>query len=72
MGNDRAYVACETYPAYSDHVRDIAFAPINLGGHVHKPLTLCGREAAWDTRIPVTSVACPKCKAAIAAAMNTP
>ncbi len=60
-----SFVACETYPAYSDHVRAIGDVPINLGGHVVKPRSLCGREIAWDTRVPVTTVGCAKCKAAL-------
>ena len=61
-------VACETYPGYSHHVRVIGDVPINLGGHVVKPRSLCGREVAWDTQVPVASVECPKCRAMLKAA----
>ena len=36
-------VAGETYPHYSYHLREVCDTPINLGGHVAKPLSLYGR-----------------------------
>ena len=47
------FVACETYPTYRHHLREIGDTPIHLGGHVIKPLSLCRRQVAWDTQIPV-------------------
>lgn len=57
-------VVGETYPAYSYHLREIGDVPVNLGGHVRKPLSLCGREIAWDTQIPVAGFDdCKRCVA---------
>lgn len=60
------YVVSETYPGYSLHLREIGDTPIHLGGHVKKPLSLCGRPLARDTRIPVDGFDdCPNCVSAL-------
>jgi hypothetical protein len=51
-----ALVVAESYPGYRYHLRRLGprEAPIKLGGHASpKPRALCGREIAWDTKIPV-------------------
>lgn len=63
------FVACETYPGYSHHIRRVGDRPVHLGGHVSpKPKALCGREVAWDTRIPVATVECRSCQQRLGAA----
>ena len=60
------YVVGETYPGYSLHLREIGDTPVHLGGHVKRPLSLCGRPIAWDMRIPVDGFDdCPRCVAAL-------
>jgi len=67
--SDEKFVACETYPGYSHHIRRIGRRPVNLGGHyTPKPQSLCGRDVAWDTRIPITSVECRACQQRLGAA----
>lgn len=59
MGDD--LVVCETHAAVAYHVRRTGEHAINLGGHVQpRPQTLCGLEAAWDTRLPVTWFVSPE------------
>jgi len=60
------YIAGETYPGYRHHLREIGDVPPNYGGHVTKPLSLCGRPLAWDTKIPVAGFhECAACAAAV-------
>lgn len=66
MTDDKNLVVGETYPYYSYHLREVGGTPVNLGGHVIKPLSLCGRPLAWDTEIPVAAFdACARCVAAL-------
>lgn len=66
-GNDDLLVVGESYPGYRLHLREIGGTPVHLGGHVEKPLSLCGRPLAWDTRIPVKGFhECKLCVAALA------
>ena len=53
--DDKCLVVGKTYPHYSYHLREVGDTPVNLGGHVTKPLSLCGRPIAWDTQIPVAT-----------------
>lgn len=59
-------IACETMAYIVHHLRYIGdgFLPVNYGGHWPRPITLCGREASWDTRIPPTerSITCRRCR----------
>lgn len=65
MIDDNRLVVSETYPHYSYHLREVSDTPVNLGGHVTKPLSLCGRLLAWDTQIPVATFHdCARCVAA--------
>lgn len=58
------YIACETYPGYMHHLREIGDVPPNFGGHVVKPMSLCGRPIAWDTHLPVKGFhECARCAA---------
>ena len=36
----------------------------SLSGHWPRPSTLCGKDAAWDTRLPVETARCRDCQAA--------
>lgn len=57
-------IACETYPGYRNHLREIGDTPPHYGGHVKKPLSLCGRPVAWDTHVPVDGFdECQRCVA---------
>jgi hypothetical protein len=65
-GDAGRYVVGETYPGYSYHLREIGSTPVHLGGHVVKPMSLCGRPLAWDTQIPVKGFDdCKRCVAAL-------
>lgn len=59
-------VVCESTAAIVTHLRKVTDqTPINLGGHPAPfPLTLCGTQARWDTKLPLASVTCSKCRAA--------
>lgn len=61
---DAEFVVCETLTAMVQHLRQVtATSPVNLGGHTSpKPVTLCGMQADWDTRIPVGCETCHTCK----------
>ena len=55
-------VVCETVAAVVPHLRIVtAESPIKLGGHHPAPKTLCGRDAGWDTQLPLTSARCTTC-----------
>lgn len=59
-------VVSETCPGYKYHLREVGDTPVHFGGHVNKPLSLCGRPIAWDTRIPVKGFDdCLKCVAVL-------
>jgi hypothetical protein len=57
------YVVCETTAAISTHLRLRELSPLKYGGGLTIN-TLCGRQAAWDTKIPVECVRCRECIAA--------
>lgn len=56
-------VVCESTAAVVTHAREVTdLTPIRLGGHAMPlPLTLCGTEAAWDTRLSLSAVRCRTC-----------
>lgn len=52
--NPLGLVVCETTAAISTHFRLVSPEfPIRLGGHWPRPKTLCDKEAAWDTQLPI-------------------
>ena len=56
------FITCESTAAIVLHARRIGISPVTLSGHsAPRPITLCGTEAAWDTRLPLTAVKCRKC-----------
>lgn len=63
MDND--LVVCESVAAIVPHLRRVTEAvPIKLSGHASpRPLSLCGNEIAWDTRLPLSAARCSKCLA---------
>ena len=59
----KTLVVCETTAAITTHLRVVtADAPISLSGFANRPKTLCDVDAAWDTRLPVTSARCSICR----------
>ena len=58
----RELVVCESDEAFTTHLRDVSLAPLSYEGHpVPRPLSLCGAEVAWDTRLPIESARCGAC-----------
>lgn len=56
------FVVCESTAAITTHLRELALAPENLGGHPEpRPQALCGAEVAWDTRLPLSAARCRAC-----------
>jgi hypothetical protein len=54
---------CETTAAIVVHARFPNGVPQKLGGHaMPRPKTLCGADAAWDTRLPLFAVTCKTCR----------
>lgn len=66
---ESAYVACESSVAVVVHARQVeASTPIRLSGHASpRPASLCGSAIAWDTQLPLRSVTCRDCRAALEA-----
>jgi len=60
-------VVCETNAAVALHLREVTEDhPLNYGGHPwRKVKTLCGHDAAWDTKIPVGDATCNGCKSKV-------
>jgi hypothetical protein len=57
-------VVCETVAAITTHLRKItAEHPINYSGFSRRPKTLCDKDAAWDTKLPLNSTRCRVCLA---------
>lgn len=58
-------VVCESTAAIVAHLRRVTEAtPIKLSGHAFpRPLSLCGNEIAWDTRLPIDAASCRACLA---------
>lgn len=63
------HVTCETAAAVVYHLRRIGegCAPVSYSGYNPRPPTLCGRSAAWDSRVPPTprSINCRACRIAM-------
>lgn len=59
-------VVCESVAAIVFHLRTYEDpSELKFGGHAPpRPLSLCEREIAWDTKIPVryTAVTCKTCR----------
>jgi hypothetical protein len=58
------YVVCETTAAITTHLRQRSLSPLKYSGGLNIK-TLCGMDAAWDTKQPVDSVRCRKCREAM-------
>jgi hypothetical protein len=54
------YVVCETYAAITTHLRELKLSPLKYSGGLSIK-TLCGMDAAWDTKLPVETVRCSGC-----------
>lgn len=55
-------VVCESAVAVVPHLRRVTKEfPIKLSGHWPRPLSLCGSEVAWDTKLPLSSARCRDC-----------
>lgn len=55
-------VVCESVAAITTHLRDFSDIARNYGGHWPKPLALCGAVISWDTKLPLTSARCLRCR----------
>lgn len=64
--SDRKFVVCESVAAIVTHLREVTKEhPISLSGHSFpRPRSLCDREMAWDTRLPISSARCRDCREA--------
>jgi len=61
------HIVCESTAAIVAHVRRIGDVAPNYGGHVVRPLALCGAPIAWDTKLPLAATTCRTCRDRFAA-----
>lgn len=56
-------IVCSTVAAITTHLREVTNEhPLSLSGHHPQPLSLCGMNIAWDTKLPISSARCNICR----------
>ncbi len=63
MSVNDTVISCESVAAIVVHIRIVGSVEPNYSGHSpYRPPTLCGAEAAWDTKSSVKYATCRSCR----------